>query len=76
MGIKGLVVSNAMFKKIALKWQAISARKIALPALDQLRDVMAKMGRYDEMQMIWHQEHHVNHPFSKVLVVAGGRQNA
>jgi hypothetical protein len=55
MGIKGLVVSNAMFKKIALKWQAISARKIALPALDQLRDVMAKMGRYDEMQMIWHQ---------------------
>jgi len=59
MGIKGLVVSNAMFKKIALKWQAISARKIALPALDQLRDVMAKMGRYDEMQMIWYHEHNL-----------------
>jgi len=34
MGIKVFVVSNAMLKKVALKWHATSSRKITLPALD------------------------------------------
>ena len=34
MGIKVFVVSNAMLKKVALKWHATRSRKVTLPALD------------------------------------------
>jgi hypothetical protein len=63
MGIKVFMVSNAMFKKVALKRHTVRSGKITFPALNQLRDITTQMRRYHQMQMIRHQEEHVNCPF-------------
>jgi hypothetical protein len=58
-----------MVEEVALKLDPIRPAEIAFPVCYERAQAVPETWRYDQVQMVWHQQEHTDVPFLEGLII-------